>query len=869
MMRRSLFCMALLALATIDAANAYELATHARLTQAAFLRSVLSDKQFLQGLGIDASLSNQFGEYYYDVSGSSAITRAQDDFEKFRMPDNGVDFLKVNGWLMRGAIREDDAEGESNPQDDPYNPHLKRPLHHFFDPAFNRPLSVTCLTLDCLSALDPDVHKAPDWATGSRNAFSSPNGQEYARRNHFTVFDAREAMYRALTGRDNQGVVVAATEAERQKYWATTFRSLGDVVHLVQDMGQPQHTRNDPHAGKSPEWLTGYISGHTSVYEKYIETRATGAGSYKIDGTKVTPLPLTYEGYPIPAFTKYSDFWSTRNGVTRRGLADYSNHGFFTAGTNLGGNVYSFPSNNAASYVKESTAGLLPKKPLQTISFLRGNVHDANLNTDASLRMTTESLFDAFLFDLKTYSLNRHNYDDMAAQLIPRAVAYSAGLINYFFRGKLGFETDSVNPGKYIIKNLGPEDMKGTFTLYYDAKDGMRYPVAGDMPGETWIYRSIAANGELGNLGFVPPVEPAPKSPGVYTLVFHGDMGEEEEIPSSAVGAVAATIVKPPSRIAFLRYIGPYIGKDNYDIHVVNPDGTGERNITNKPGSYDDVAWSPDGTRLAFVSNREGRDEIYVLKVDTGDILNVSKSSGYDSRPTWSPDGRRLVFQGDSSGNSDIYIAEADGSSSVNLTNTPDDYEWAPNWSPDGRKILFDSYYSGYGLAVMDAKGGIPRQITVSPPGEKYDYNPRWSPDGSRIAFESIRDGDYEVYAMEANGDSQVRMTNSSFADWFPRWSPDGTRIAFVRSNGSDKIHVMNADGSGQTLLTNTPEDVSDWYPSWSPDGEKVVFISNRGYRGMDIFLMDADGENPQFLTRGSWPIWSSGELGVEQNITN
>jgi len=131
-------------------------------------------------------------------------------------------------------------------------------------------------------------------------------------------------MYRALTGRDMSGNQVAATEAGRNKYWATTFRALGDVVHLLQDMGQPQHTRNDAHSG-----VPGF--GHKSIFEEYIEMRATGAESYNIDGTKVTPLPLTYDGYTPPTFTKYSDFWSTRDGVSGRGLADYSNRGFFTA----------------------------------------------------------------------------------------------------------------------------------------------------------------------------------------------------------------------------------------------------------------------------------------------------------------------------------------------------------------------------------------------------------------------------------------------------------------------------------------------------------------------------------------------------------
>lgn len=352
-------------------ANAYELGTHGQLTNEAYKRSALSDSQFLSNLGINGlDPSNPFGKSYYDMAWNQVMERTATAFEQSekRMPD-GAKPLSISGWLMRGAIREDDAKGESNPQDDPYYPNLKRPLHHFFDPVLNRPLTATGL-----SSLDSDVHKAPDWAVGSRDAFNIPNAQEYARRNHFTVFDAREAMYRALTGRDGQGNVVAATEAERNKYWATTFRALGDVVHLVQDMGQPQHTRNDPHAGK----FFGLIGGHASVYEKYIEARATGANSYRIDGTPASQLPpLNFDGYPIPTFPKYSDYWSIGSGTNGRGLADYSNRGFFSAGTNLGSNIYSSPANNAANYVKEETlytGGVLAGTPLLSINFLKGGV---------------------------------------------------------------------------------------------------------------------------------------------------------------------------------------------------------------------------------------------------------------------------------------------------------------------------------------------------------------------------------------------------------------------------------------------------------------------------------------------------------------
>lgn len=128
-------------------------------------------------------------------------------------------------------------------------------------------------------------------------------------------------MYRALTGKGRNATGgefdAAPTKAERDKYWATLFRALGDIVHLIQDMGQPQHTRNDQHAGKFPEFLTG----HASVYEKYIDCRVKGGPVEEISRYQDYYIyncdPLTSPEYAVPVFTKYSDYFSTRDGWHR------------------------------------------------------------------------------------------------------------------------------------------------------------------------------------------------------------------------------------------------------------------------------------------------------------------------------------------------------------------------------------------------------------------------------------------------------------------------------------------------------------------------------------------------------------------------
>jgi hypothetical protein len=160
--------------------------------------------------------------------------------------------------------------------------------------------------------------------------------------------------------------------------------------------------------------------------------------------------------------------------------------------------------------------------------------------------MTTESIWDSFL-TTKTYSLNRFNYDAMADLLIPRSVAYSAGLINYFFRGKIDFVAVPNSPGAYTIKNLSAEAMTGKFVLYYDDVNGARQPV----PGATWSL-TIAANSQYSFVSFTPPVSPAPKVTGEYTLVFNGDMGAEKATPGVTVGAVAAKHVLAYAGVLYL-----------------------------------------------------------------------------------------------------------------------------------------------------------------------------------------------------------------------------------------------------------------------------------------------------------------------------
>jgi Tol biopolymer transport system component len=348
--------------------------------------------------------------------------------------------------------------------------------------------------------------------------------------------------------------------------------------------------------------------------------------------------------------------------------------------------------------------------------------------------------------------------------------------------------------------------------------------------------------------------------------------GTRYTLGASATGLTGATsaafdVVTPgPGEISFLR--GLPSGGNYSEIYVMNPDGSGQVNLTKNPAIYYyALVWSPDGTRIAFVTDRDGNPDIYVMNADGSGMVNLSNNPAVDGEPAWSPDGSRIAFYSNRSGNGEIYVMNADGSGQVKLTNNPAAWNGNPAWSPDGSKIAFSSGRDGNPeIYVMNADGSGQVNLTNNPAYDglgSYGYGIAWSPDGSKIAFPSDREGNFKIYAMNADGSGVSRLTNGTLSDRSPIWSPDGTKIAFVRVSGCRRcipprdIYVMNADGSGQVKLTNNPAPNDS--PAWSPDGSRVAFFSGRD-GNYEIYVMNADGSGAINLTNnpGSdvMPTW-------------
>ena len=271
-------------------------------------------------------------------------------------------------------------------------------------------------------------------------------------------------------------------------------------------------------------------------------------------------------------------------------------------------------------------------------------------------------------------------------------------------------------------------------------------------------------------------------------------------------------------------------------VVVVAPTPAPAARLTDNDARDSFPAWSPDGRRIAFDSDRDGNSEIYVMNADGSGVTRLTDNDAIDSFPTWSPDGRRIAFSSTRDGSFEVYVMNADGSGVTRLTDN-DARDWSPAWSPDGRHIAFESTRDGNSeIYVMNADGSGVTRLTYNGAA---DGTPAWSPDGRRIAFASGGRGNSEIYVMDASG--VIRLTDNDASDVTPAWSPDGLRIAFASEReGNLEIYVMNADGSGVTRLTYN--GANGLFPDWSPDGRRIAFHSNRDGR-MDIYVMNAAGE--------------------------
>lgn len=251
--------------------------------------------------------------------------------------------------------------------------------------------------------------------------------------------------------------------------------------------------------------------------------------------------------------------------------------------------------------------------------------------------------------------------------------------------------------------------------------------------------------------------------------------------------------------------------------------------------------------RIAFYSRRDGNLEVYTMLIDGSGQTRLTINDVDDGAVAISHDGHWIAFDSSRDGNYEVYKMKINGQEQTRLTNDVS-LDSEPAWSPDNRKIAFESTWNcqqGVQIFVMNADGTDATPLTEC--GAYHDLYPSWSSDGSQIVFCSNRDGNCEIYIMDADGDNQQNITNSLTFDGSPEWSPVGNQIAFNSDrDGNMEIYVMNSDGSNVIRLTDN--SATDGNPHWSFDGTWIFFQSDRD-GNQEIYRMDSNGENVIRLT--------------------
>ena len=321
------------------------------------------------------------------------------------------------------------------------------------------------------------------------------------------------------------------------------------------------------------------------------------------------------------------------------------------------------------------------------------------------------------------------------------------------------------------------------------------------------------------------------------------------------------------SRIAL---VGAQIGLSPYmEVLLMNADGSDAISLTDSlgavsPGSWlhPPVSWSADGSRLAFTRSDDG------LYATTDDGTGVVKLADSGRSPIMTADGRKVAFLAKGPGPQaccwDIFVAESDGSAVIRLTvgSAQLHYDFAANGS---LIVSVDDPTTTRALVFIRPDGTGSR--TFAPPGSCCPQEPSLSPDGTKVAYYAYPDaqGDdgpgYEIYVSPTDGSGAVDVSNNPGDDWRPVWSPDGTKIAFVTSStagsfAAGKLHVVNADGSGEITLT-PPDGVYEY--AWSPDGTRIAYSSS--VSGMShVYVANTDGSGRTDITpnmEGSEPTWT------------
>jgi ABC-type sugar transport system substrate-binding protein len=308
---------------------------------------------------------------------------------------------------------------------------------------------------------------------------------------------------------------------------------------------------------------------------------------------------------------------------------------------------------------------------------------------------------------------------------------------------------------------------------------------------------------------------------------------------------MAASTQAPPPQPCMIAFDSDRDG--DREIYLMGPDGKDPVNLSNNPADDWDPAWSPEGSQIAFVSNREnGKDGgqfIYVMRADGSEVgqLTTDPNSNF---PDWSHDSSRITY----TSNEDIYVVNSDGSGpSINLTNSPEKDEW-PSWSPDSSQIAWLSGSDGnWNIFLMNADGSNVRQLTEN--GKVLDF--KWTVDGQIFTHWDNQEAGCFNCVMDADGSNIINAGGKGeIQRYLPFWTWDGNRVECVEGslNGGDNEIYLVGEVFPDIFLNLTHNPANDRNPDWPANcgpGTKVAVPEINQTKDPSKIVIGYAGDDP------------------------